>query len=172
MQRRICLRGWRFSPDQQACTIGDCVREVMYPAYGSTQTINKNSVSSSNGGTRISTKYSTNSDIIWEGSGDGDDFIPGLVGPDGNFLVEKPKMASEVADVKNEDLRASLAASAKRGDAAEPDTGFDNEASYDAFFSQEPRKASYAYEEEESLDIEDQLLLDYLVYNLGVLPVK
>lgn len=171
-QRRVCLRGWRFSPERRACELGDC---VVYPPYGSTATSNSNSDSNSSGGNRISPKYSKNSDLIWEGSGDSDDdFIPGLVGPNGNFLLEKPNMVSGWGEEKTMDLLegASLAASAKRGDSAQADAGFDNEVSYNEFFSEEPRKVSYAYNEDDSLDIEDQLLMDYLVYNLGVVPVS
>ena len=123
----------------------------------------------------ISPKYSKNSDLMWEGSGDsGDDFIPGLVGPDGNFLLEKPKMTSAAGEEKKDDMHeaTSPAVSAKRGESAQIDAGFDNELSYDEFFSDDPRKVSYTYNEEDSLDIEDQLLMDYLVYNLGVLPVQ
>ena len=170
-QRRICLRGWHFNAARRVCTLGNC---AVYPDYGSSVDNSRNSNSKSSGGNMISPKYIKNSDLIWEGSGDsGDDFMPGLVGPDGNFLLEKPKMASAAGEEQSDGQEAtSLAVSAKRGQSAQIDAGFDNELSYDEFFSDDPRKVSYTYNEEDSLDIEDQLLMDYLVYNLGVLPVQ
>ena len=83
-------------------------------------------------------------------------------------------MTSAAGEEKKGDVQeaTSLAVSARRGQSTQIDAGFDNELSYDEFFSDDPRKVSYAYNEEDSLDIEDQLLMDYLVYNLGVLPVQ
>ena len=58
------------------------------------------------------------------------------------------------------DKGTSLSSSAKRGYSAQVDAGFDNDVYYTNI------------EEADNFDVEDQLLLDYLVYNLGLLPVQ
>ena len=58
------------------------------------------------------------------------------------------------------DKGTSLSSSAKRGYSMQVDAGFDNEVYYTNI------------EEADNFDVEDQLLLDYLVYNLGLLPVQ
>ena len=67
--------------------------------------------------------------------------------------------STEDDDYSDADNGVSLSSSAKRGYSAQVDAGFDDE-------------MYYTSSEEDNFDVEDQLLLDYLVYNLGLLPVQ